>query len=177
MKKILLPSLFVVIALILSGCSQNVSEKQPIDTQPLPIEKESNQQPTTAKDALITFFDSLNKNEFEKASKLFSSDEADWEGLAVYSPIEDTNNKAKVLENYCKATLTCLKAKVLEVKEGGSGEYTLIVQFLNNDGTTYIFGPCCGATEKEMPSKDTFDYRVKKNNNMFKVITPPLYRP
>jgi hypothetical protein len=183
MKKTLLPSLFVGIILIFSGCGQNVPEKQPVDTQASSIEQESNQQseeieqPTTAEGALITFFDYLSKNEFAKASKLFSSDEADWESLKVYSPIEETSNKAKVLENYCKATLTCLKAKVLDVKEVANGEYNLVVQFLNNDGTTYIFGPCCGATEKEKPSKDKFDYTVKKINSMFKVITPPLYRP
>lgn len=183
MNKILLPGLFVGIALILTGCGQNMSEKQSVDNQTQPIEKESNQQseeieqPTTAKDTLIAFFDYLNKKEFEKASRLFSSDEADWEGLKVYSSTEDASNKAEILENYCKATLTCLKAKVLEVNEERNGEYTLVVQFLNNDGTTYIFGPCCGAIEKETPSKDKFDYIVKKINSMFKVITPPLYRP
>ena len=125
----------------------------------------------------MTFFNYLSENEFEKASGLFSSDELDWENLEVYSPAEETNNKAKVLENYCKAVQTCLKAKILEAKQTANYEYNLVVQFLNKDGSTYIFGPCCGATEEEMPSKDKFDYTVKKIDNGFKVTTPPLYRP
>jgi len=143
------------------------------------IEPVSKDESEMAKTALVTFFDYLSKNEFEKALSLFSLDDPtnSWEGLESFSLPEERNNKAKVLENYCKATGTCLKAKVLEVKKATDDEYNLVVQFLNKDSSIYVFGPCCGATEETMPSKDKFDYKVKKINNTFKVLTAPLYRP
>jgi hypothetical protein len=145
-----------------------------MELEPAITEKDESEK---AKNALITFFDYLNENEFEKASGLFSSDETDWESIKVYSPEDEASNKAKILENYCEAVGTCLKAKILEAKQTANYEYNLVVQFLNKDGSIYIFGPCCGATEEEMPSKDKFDYTVKKIDNAFEVKTPPLYRP
>lgn len=143
------------------------------------IEPVSKDESEMAKNTLVAFFDYLSKNEFEKALGLFSLDDPSnsWEGLESFSLPEERNNKAKVLENYCKATGTCLKAKVLEVKKGTGDNYDLVVQFLNIDGSIYVFGPCCGATEETMPSKNKFDYKVKKINNAFKVSTAPLYRP
>jgi hypothetical protein len=136
-----------------------------------------------AKNTLVAFFDYLSKNEFEKALGLFSPDDNtdiggfSWEGLADFSLPAERNNKAKVLENYCKATGTCLKAKVLEVKKGTGDNYDLVVQFLNADGSVFVKGPCCGATEETMPSTSKFDFKVKKINNAFKVLTNPVYIP
>lgn len=132
-----------------------------------------------AKNTLVAFFDYLSKNEFEKALGLFSLDDPtnSWEGLASLSPSAERNNKAKVLENYCKATGTCLKAKVLEVKKETGDNYDLVVQFLNADGSVFVKGPCCGATEETMPSTSKFDFKVKKINNAFRASTAPVYRP
>lgn len=130
-----------------------------------------------AKNTLISFFDYLSKNEFEKALTLLNLDEGEWEGLSIFSLPEERSNKAKVLETYCQAVGTCLRAEVLDVKKEMSDEYSLVVQFLNKDGSIYVFGPCCGATEETMPSKKEFDYKVKKIDDIFKVETAPLYRP
>ena len=133
-------------------------------------------QPTTPQDALTTFFDYLSKNDFERAILLTDENNSEfWDSVGIYG--QEATEKAKILENYCRATQTCLKAKVLATKAAANGEYDLTVQFINNDGTTYVFGPCCGATEEEMPSKDQFDFTVKKIGNNFKVMTPPMYRP
>jgi hypothetical protein len=40
-----------------------------------------------------------------------------------------------------------------------------------------VLGPCCGATEEEMPPQDEFVFKVKKINGEFKVITVPVYIP
>lgn len=183
MKKTLLFGLFVGIVLVFVGCSQNVDEKRSVDTLTVPVGKDDDVEveeidyPVTAEETLVAFFDYLSRGEFGNAVKLFSSDESDWESLWVYSSAEERNDKAKVLENYCKATLTCLSAEVVEAGELANDEYDFVVRFLNSDGTIFVFGPCCGATEDQEPSKDKFDYKVKKVGDVYKVMAPPLYRP
>lgn len=169
MKKI---SLLIIIgtALLLFGCN----------TRLLP-QTENNKNTTTdesqkAATTLTTFFDYLNKNEFDKAVSLTDpNDTSFWDAVKIYA--QDAKDMPGILKNYCTATQTCLQANVTKITPGANGEYKLAVQFLNKDGTTYIFGPCCGATEEEMPSVSTFDFTVKKINGIFKVTTPPLYRP
>jgi hypothetical protein len=132
-----------------------------------------------AEKTLVAFFNSLSQNKFADAVKLFSTSTTDWESLKVYSPTEETDS-AKILEQYCSATQTCLKAKVLSAKQVADYEYNLVVQFFNKDGSLYVFGPCCGATEEEMPSKREFEFTVKKvggEKGKFEVVTAPLYRP
>ena len=146
--------------------------KQEIKLIPITTKDESK----TAKDTLVTFFDYLGKNEFEKAVELYEFDNG-FTLIEELTPAEEQDDKAKVLENFCKAVGTCLEVKVLETKRTTNYEYSMVVQFIKSDGTFYVFGPCCGATEEQMPSTDKFDYTVKKINGEFKVTTPPLYRP
>lgn len=129
----------------------------------------------TVKETLISFFDNLKNGEFEKALAIFELD--DWQVIDTFSPPEERDNKAKVLENYCKAVGTCLKANVLEIKKEKSGEYNLVVQFEREDGSIFVLGPCCGETEETMPPQDKFDFKVKKIDGVFKVLTPPVYVP
>jgi len=174
MKKFLTISLIFFGIIFLAGC-----EKQSVKTTPVVNNSPKQDESETAKNALINFFDYLNRNEFEKALTVFNLDDPNnsWEGLESFSLPEERSNKAKVLENYCKAVGTCLEANVLEIKEVTSGEYNLVVQFLKSDGNIFIQGPCCGETEETMPSINRFDFRVKKINNTFKVLTPPVYMP
>jgi hypothetical protein len=151
--------------------------------QTLPVEEKIIPEVTTkideseiAKNTLTTFFEYLSKNEFEKAISLTdTNDSAFWDTVKIYS--QDNDDKTKMLETYCTATQTCLKAKVLEVKQVTKYEYSLIVQFINKDGSIYKVGPCCGEEPNGQPLKEQFDYTVKKINDDFKVTTPPMYRP
>lgn len=129
-----------------------------------------------AKRTLINFFNYLEKDDFGNAVKLFHQDY--WEQLNSFSVPSEQGNKAKVLENYCNAVGTCMKAEVLSVTAKKSGvQYSFVVQFIQGDGSIYVFGPCCGVTEEEMPSRKQFTFEVKKIDGIYKVITPPLYRP
>lgn len=128
------------------------------------------------KRTLINFFNYLEKGDFDNAVKLFHQD--DWEQLNSFSVPSEQGNKAKVLENYCNAVGTCMKAEVLSVTAKKSKvQYFLVVQFIQDDGSIYVFGPCCGATEEEMPPQKQFIFEVKKIDGDYKVVTPPLYRP
>jgi len=129
-----------------------------------------------AKKTLINFFNYLEKGDFNNALKLFHQD--DWGELDSFTILSEQGNKAKVLENYCNAVGTCMKAEVLSVTAKKSNvQYSFVVQFIQGDGSVYVFGPCCGATEESMPSQKQFTFEVKKIDGIYKVITPPLYRP
>jgi len=39
-------------------------------------------------------------------------------------------------------------------------EFRFIVEFKYDDGTLIMLGPCCGATETDMPPKSQFPYTV-----------------
>lgn len=151
------------------------AEKQPVIKQPVKDEAAVNNESEAAKNTLITFFDYLSENEFEKAISLTDLDDSSfWDTVKIYD--RGFNDKVKMLEAYCEATQTCLKAKVLKVQQVTNAEYILTTQFTNKDGSVYAPGPCCGA-EEDTPPKSEFDFTVKKINNIFKVTTAPLYRP
>jgi len=96
--------------------------------------------------------------------------------MRVYT-LPDEKNNENIIKNYCQATMTCLPIHIIETKQISENEYHYKVQFYKEDGSIFILGPCCGATEEEMPSQDTFEYTVKKADNTFKVMTPPIYVP
>lgn len=155
-----------------------------------------------AEQVLLEFFEYLKNKEYDKAVGLLEIPEKaiqeipgkaiqecpmdedgfdgcpneTWEGLETFSPIEERNSKAKVLENYASLKKEAtLKPNVLEVKKYSEGKYILTVQFLNSDGSILVEGPCCGNTEEG--STDKFEYKVKKIDGVLKVITAPWHRP
>lgn len=145
------------------------------------VSDRENNSSTLAEKTLTNFFDLLVNNNYTEAVKIFApptnTGGYDWEGLDAFTELSNRNNKAKVLEDYCNAVGTCLKVKIIETKENSKDHYTFTVNFIESDGSVYVFGPCCGMTEEEMPSTDEFKYDVKKIDGSFKVTTVPLYRP
>jgi hypothetical protein len=55
--------------------------------------------------------------------------------------------------------------------------YEFQVEFIWRDGTLFKFGPCCGATEAEMPPVWQFPYIVKKVHGEFRVMEGPVMLP
>ena len=162
---ILLP---MTIILIFSGCGKTAINQSTNKSNDFNI----------AKNTLLAFFDFLKDEKFDKAVELFEPTGLDsWEWLENFSPSEEKNNKALVLKNYCRSTGTCLEANILKVEQNNENEFILSVEFLHDDGELFVLGPCCGATEEEMPPISKFDFRIYKNDDLFKVSTPPVYVP
>ena len=131
---------------------------------------------STPDKALITFFDHLTEENYTAASSLFAwSDPQARQGVRVFSAPEDEDG-AMVLKRYCQSTATCLKAEVLKVNEVQNG-WELTTQFHHPDGSLFVLGPCCGATEEEMPPQDIFTFLVRSMDGELKVATPPVYVP
>lgn len=172
MKKSLLVSVILILTLGLSGCIN--SSNRIIDDAG---DGEIVQDEKRAEEALLSVFAYLNDQNYDSASQLLELEDETWEWLASFSLEEERSDKAKVLETYCEATGTCLKARIIETADEGAGVYNSVVQFENNDGSVFILGPCCGATEEEMPPQDKFSFKTIKINGTYKVATPPLYVP
>jgi len=74
--------------------------------------------------------------------------------------------------------LMCLGIKtIVGEEEVLATEFRFIVEFMNDDGTLFVRGPCCGATEKEMPPQSQFAYTVKKVEGRFLVQELPVLVP
>jgi hypothetical protein len=137
--------------------------------------------PVTAENILVSFFNYVNNNDYENAVTLLSLSSSDWESMGGYasgnSPENFLSNKESILKQYCEAIQTCLKAKPIKVVMLSDTEYRITTQFINQDGSIFVLGPCCGATEETMPSRQEFEYTVMKIDGEYKVANPPQYRP
>lgn len=139
-----------------------------------------------AEDTLINFFNYLHDGKYDKAVSLFEPWEegigmhkSSWEGILSFSPQNKRNGEGKAigLRKIYQSVGVPIKVKILGVEKVADGNYKLRVNFIKDDGEIYIYGPCCGATEKKMPSQSEFDYFVQRVNGVYKVRTPPLFRP
>ncbi len=137
-----------------------------------------------AKETLINFFNYLHDGQYNKAVLLFEPWEegigmhrSSWEGILSVLPTEERNDKGKALGAYYRTVGVPIRAKVLDIKKVADNEFKLKIQFLEDDGSIYVYKLCCGATEKEMQSETEFDYFVHKIDGVYKVRTPPLFRP
>ncbi len=52
-----------------------------------------------------------------------------------------------------------------------------MVRFLTPGGEVWTLGPCCGATEEEMPPVSEFTFTVRRTSNGSRVQTLPVYVP
>ncbi|MDA8242431.1 MAG: hypothetical protein M0Z67_18930 [Nitrospiraceae bacterium] len=163
--------------------SWNSEDQGSLKETPLSIDKTGNEL-QTAKETLIEFFNYLHGGQYDKAVLLFEPWEkgvgrqrSNWEGISSILPPAERSDKGKALGAYYRSVGVPIRAKVLDIKKVADNEYKLKIQFLKDDGSIYVYGPCCGATEKEMPSETEFDYFVQGIKGIYKVRTPPLFRP
>jgi hypothetical protein len=71
-----------------------------------------------------------------------------------------------------------LPARTAIFKELRGDMYVFQVEFNNPDGSLFVLGPCCGASETEMPPVSQFEYGVARNaDGKFLVMELPPYVP
>jgi hypothetical protein len=73
----------------------------------------------------------------------------------------------------------CLKVDQVErLKKPSTNEFIYQVTFINPAGNLFELGPCCGATEEEMPPVSQFEIRVTcSENHSCQVLDLPPYVP
>ncbi len=138
-----------------------------------------------AQSTLENYFSLLNIGKYSEAVIHHGSG---YDALMDWNPDLTPKDRDLLLQRGCEQNgWQCLRVReVLSAEKVNESvvaenqvvkEYKFTVQFNNNDGTLFKFGPCCGATEAEMPTRTEFEYIVKKADNGFIVMTAPQYRP
>lgn len=105
-----------------------------------------------ARQALVAYFDSLNQADYEKTIDLYGGS---YEMMIDHNPGLDPEDRPALWKNACAINgAECdLLVRTMEFKESTGDEYIFLVEFNNPDGTRFTLGPCCGATETEMPPR------------------------
>ena len=130
-----------------------------------------------AETAARAFFEALHDRDYEKAVELYGGS---YDVLTSMNPDLDPADGPALFAQGCQFNgFTCLRmGEVLGAARSGEGEYTLMVQFLREDGEIFVLGPCCGADETEMPPLSEFPIRViEDESGVYKVLDLPPYVP
>lgn len=130
-----------------------------------------------AHNALTTFFELLNHHEYEKAAALYGGD---YQGLRDSNPLIDPLDHIALLTNGCELNgLQCLRVKrIVDEQAISLAEYHFTVEFLNQDDSLFVRGPCCGGNATDFPPESQFAYTVIRNcAGEFLVRELPIYVP
>jgi hypothetical protein len=122
----------------------------------------------------IDFFSLLSTGEYEQASEMYAGDITN---LQYFNPLIDENDLVSLWRNACTVNgFQCLPIKqVLNVEKFSLNEYFIKVEFQNPDGSLFVLGPCCGASEEEMPPVSQFDmYVIERGVDYFITSLPVL---
>lgn len=129
-----------------------------------------------ARQALVAFFSLLHDHRYSEAANYYGGS---YEVLRGWNPSVAPDQAATLLEQGCTVNgLTCLPiGRVVSEARLSPTEFTFTVEFSNDDGTLFVLGPCCGATEAEMPPQTQFAYTVRGTSDGFRVQDLPVYVP
>ena len=177
--KIIFTSLLL---LVLTACNPGIFESpgqiidNPIIT-PTPGLDSNASREVEARSALVDFYAALNQGAYPLAAELYGGS---YEVLQGYNPGIDPGENASLWEAGCKFNgLMCLK--VLDsalIQTDDSHGFIYEVVFANPDGSQFVLGPCCGATEDEMPPVSVFNVHVTcEQDSPCLVLDLPPYVP
>lgn len=156
--------LFMCLTMFLSACNGSVALiGQELDAQ--------------ARSALINFHEYLHQGEYDQAAELYGGS---YDVLLGYNPTLSEDDKAALLQAACEFNgFICLEILSAELMAGNDGtEIVFKVKFANPDGSEFVLGPCCGASEEEMPPVSTFTAHVLcEDDGSCLVMDLPPYVP
>jgi hypothetical protein len=130
-----------------------------------------------ANQALQTFFDDLNRGDYDAAVALYGGS-YDW--LSSMNPDIDSGDHVSLFKQGCRFNgFKCLKTmKVTFDSQPSPNEFVFLVQFQNADGTLFVQGPCCGEDETTSPPVSEFKYTVTRTEaGLYLVMSEPPYVP
>lgn len=110
--------------------------------------------------SLVDFFEHLSAGRYEEAGQLYGGS---YEVLSEYNPTLDPQDHAALWQGACTSNgFQCLRVRSARLQEDGStqAEYRFLVEFYTPDDQLFVRGPCCGASETEMPSPSEFLFTV-----------------
>ena len=135
-----------------------------------------------AQDTLVSLFDLVSSAEYKAAAEYYAGPSDDLILiLQDWNPdwIPSENDPGAILEKICAGGFQCLPLRtILTERQLSKTEFEFEVEFNWHDGELFVFGPCCGATETEMPPNSVFTYKVVlAEDGDFRVEWVPIYVP
>jgi hypothetical protein len=128
-----------------------------------------------ARYTLLSFFTLLHEGRYAEAASLYGGP---YDGIRENNPDISADDYAQLWQAVCTRQTVCmLVADIVAEKLVNQETYEFQVEFIWRDGTLFKFGPCCGATEAEMPPVWQFHYTVQKVNGEFRVMEGPVMLP
>jgi hypothetical protein len=128
-----------------------------------------------ARNVLVRYFKLLHDGYYDEAVNLYADD---YETLAQWNPDVPANHYGQLLASACEFQLRCMEVRrVVRSKAVSASQFEFVVEFSNEDRTLFKRGPCCGATEKEMPTVTQFTYGVEQRGGEIRVHGLPVYVP
>ena len=129
-----------------------------------------------AHDVLIKFLTLLHTKRYTEAVPLYGGE---YDSLQVFNPEIDRADNVALWTYACdNQLLQCLEVRSATFKTLTGDSYIFQVEFSNPDGSLFVLGPCCGATETEMPPVSQFEYMISRNaEHHYVVMNPPPYVP
>jgi hypothetical protein len=141
-----------------------------------PISPAEAHDPDSARQALMAYFSLLHGQRYSEAINYYGGT---YDTLRDWNPTVAQDDYAALFKNGCTMNgLKCLRIKTIVCEEEVSPtEFRFTVEFTNDDGSLFVLGPCCGATETEMLPRTQFVYKVKRGGDRFWVQDLPVYVP
>ena len=164
--------LYCFLLLFISGSSTLFSCSNPISNST--PEVTGNQQ--DARTTLINYLTALNQADYSEAARYFGGDP---EILRGYNPDVDPTDLETLLKRACEFNgFQCMQLKkIVSEAQDDEDSYLFTVEYQTKMNKLFVLGPCCGATEDEMPSVSQFQIRVKFQDQTYFVMDLPPYVP
>jgi hypothetical protein len=154
------------------GVSMHVAAAPDLTCQAEPTDDE------LALQSLMDFFGHLSAGRYEEAGQLYGGS---YEVLSEYNPTLDPHDHAAMWQAACTSNgFLCLRVRSAHLQEDGSAkaEYRFLVEFSTPDDQLFVRGPCCGASETEMPPESEFLFAVvRTEDGAYRVQDLPVYIP
>ena len=127
-----------------------------------------------ARAALITYFSLLHAGRYADAINYYGGS---YDILSSTNPEIDPNDRVALIKYGC-ILLMCLEVRtIVQAEIASPTEFKFVVEFKNEDGSLFVRGPCCGASETDMPPESQFAVLVIKVDDRFLVQQLPVYVP
>jgi len=129
-----------------------------------------------AEQALIAFFEHLSRGEYAQADALYG---AGYEPLIYLNPAIPEDDHEALWRSACEVNgFQCLPVlRVIGTEKFSLNEYIITVEFRGSDGNPIVFGPCCGASEEDMPPESQFQMSAIENGGRYLVTSLPVFVP
>lgn len=153
--------------LLLPGCASVMTQPT---TESQPPEQE-------ARDTLVAFFEDLHAGRYEEAMGLYGGT---YEIMTDHNPTIDVQDHAALMRNACTINgAQCLQIRTASLdRQVSATEFVFTVEFQADDGSLFVLGPCCGASEEDQPPRSVFEITViKTSESEYLVMDMPPYMP